>query len=756
MWFGGDNATNNGRLFHNVTKAICIDSVHTNDPHTQYLRIRDLIENFEFPSLSYRLPFTVLRRVVSQCLFSSIRPRLSFQPISRKDAKSLDLLIAKKIHEYLAFPFAFNSTLLSLPLSLHGFDFPSISRTNDACALQGLQRDLNHHVPSFRMMADITLADWTCSFNHCCSPFDSSSALGNSRPSFIRRRNLLPWAWVLAHTVMSELNVSLRHTDQSHLFLGAVAISHISRTLSSQRSLSAHIMNSLSRLNILSLSQIATWTYTTHPITQLHPSWALSPRDDVFAFLSKNIPPHQITALSTWLRNLSLSHITYGLDSSLAIPRHLRQHEAEHHILSLIQASPLPSFISPTVPILASDASMIPPSVSLHQSRSVTLAVSSTFGSITASLQSLRRSASILHGEVYGLITAVVLLRSQASRCLPHSLPPIITDHLNSTRLISDSFIQNHPPLSWSGLPARSLYRWLRDLISQFPTRPTLNYTPAHTSSTSLPSLANAHADHYASSSQRFPLSNPTMPIPTFSMDRYTPFTEEDGFIEYNLASFVHHFSARASASNPAFHPNQTHLRLLYDDHSLPDHPYTRTSSAYSAVVQLYSRSSQLPTPALLSARLRDGAENCRRSQCYLDRRTWVLDNQHHIFVTCPSFQHLRQQYLQRVLEETTKLLEEFQLLPTTHSDLLRAASTLFTDDAQTWPEYRSRYYLGVIPSVAHLSPNGVHPTTKEMKRFTHRVAHLWHTVAIQLSGRIWGEWSRQNRASLEQVILYI
>lgn len=496
-----------------VTNHLEFLRVHTNDLHTQYLRIRDLIENFEFPSLSYRLPFTVLRRIVSQCLISSIRPRLSFQPISKKDAKSLDLLIAKKIHEYLSFPFAFNSTLLSLPLSLHGFDFPSITRIIDACALQGLQRDLNHHVPSFRMMADITLADWTCSFNHCCSPLGSSSALGNSRPSFTRRRNLLPWAWILAHNVMSELNVSFRHTDQSHLFLGSVVISHVSRSLSSQHTLSAHIINSLTRLNILFLSQIATWTYTTHPISQPQPTWSLSPRDDVLNFLSNNIPAHQTTALSTWLHHLSLAHITYGLDSSLAIPRHLRQHEAEHHTLALLRASPLPPFASPT-PILASDASMIPPSVPLHQSRSVTPAVSSTFGSVTASLQPLRRSASTLHGEVYGLITAVVLLRSEAPHSLSHSLPPIITDHLNSTRLISDSFIQSKPPLSWSALPARSLCRWLRDLLSQFPTRPALTYTPVHTSSTSLPSIADAHADHCASSSQYHPLSKPTHAYP--------------------------------------------------------------------------------------------------------------------------------------------------------------------------------------------------------------------------------------------------
>ncbi|KAI0072126.1 hypothetical protein K474DRAFT_1605738 [Panus rudis PR-1116 ss-1] len=140
--------------------------VRVNDTNAQYRKIRDLILNFSLPHLHTRLPLTALWRIFSQCLASRIRPYLSFQPVSRQHAVLLDNLLAQRVHEYFSFPFRFNSSLLMLPLNSLGFDFPSFSRMNDAAAVSGLLRDLNHHVPIFRDMARITLTDWMCSVSH--------------------------------------------------------------------------------------------------------------------------------------------------------------------------------------------------------------------------------------------------------------------------------------------------------------------------------------------------------------------------------------------------------------------------------------------------------------------------------------------------------------------------------------------------------------------------------------------------------------
>lgn len=70
--------------------------------------------------------------------------------------------------------------LLSMPFHLHGFDFPSISRLNDSAAVLGLLRDLNHHLPLFRDLASVSLADWSCSLAPYHSPIHANS------PSFHR------------------------------------------------------------------------------------------------------------------------------------------------------------------------------------------------------------------------------------------------------------------------------------------------------------------------------------------------------------------------------------------------------------------------------------------------------------------------------------------------------------------------------------------------------------------------------------------
>ncbi len=121
-----------------------------NDPSATIPQAEEFDIIFDFPSLlNIRLPLPALRRVLSQCLVSKIRPHLAISQFPRQTAIHLDHLIAAKVHEYFSFPFCFNSGLLSLPLSLHGFNFPSVSHLNRVAAMNGLLRDLNHHIGTF-------------------------------------------------------------------------------------------------------------------------------------------------------------------------------------------------------------------------------------------------------------------------------------------------------------------------------------------------------------------------------------------------------------------------------------------------------------------------------------------------------------------------------------------------------------------------------------------------------------------------------
>ncbi|KAK1221596.1 hypothetical protein PQX77_015609 [Marasmius sp. AFHP31] len=116
-----------------------------------------------------------------------------------------------------------------------------------------------------------------------------------------------------------------------------------------------------------------------------------------------------------------------------------------------------------------------------------------------------------------------------------------------------------------------SVFRCVVDIfhrLSSQSTNVSLSYTPAHTNSLSPSSIANDFADqlaklaHSLSNTTHYP---PLAPIPTFLKDTY----------------------------------------VLYDPSPPPEHPY-KSFHAYSAVIQLYARSSQLDASFTKLQRLGD------------------------------------------------------------------------------------------------------------------------------------------------------
>lgn len=208
-----------------ITDHITFLRVPINQPFKQFSFLCDIISNFHFPLVPARLPLTVMRHIVSQCVISKLRPHLALQSISNSHALHLDSLLASKIHQHLHFPFQFPTTLLSTPLDLRGLGFPSISCLNASLAVSGLHRDLTHHLPSFQNMALITLLDWTCLFNRCVHPLSPPYSLTRTPNS--HHSHLLPFSWLLAVTTLSTLQLSLQSTDLSFLLHGHVSLQHL-------------------------------------------------------------------------------------------------------------------------------------------------------------------------------------------------------------------------------------------------------------------------------------------------------------------------------------------------------------------------------------------------------------------------------------------------------------------------------------------------------------------------------------------------
>ena len=111
-------------------------------------------------------------------------------------------------------------------------------------------------------------------------------------------------------------------------------------------------------------------------------------------------------------------------------------------------------------------------------------------------------------------------------------------------------------------------YRWILDLVNQ--KSAVVTYTKAHTSDKTFPAVLNCEADFLTSSSQKHISTIPLAPIPTFFMDPFTFYRQQDGWVESNIRYFVDHFSAKSTADALAHLPNHRMSTWLYDHHPLP------------------------------------------------------------------------------------------------------------------------------------------------------------------------------------------
>ena len=194
------------------------------DPGSRFQALKEFIE-FKFPKLVVKTPIILLWKIIAQCIISCCCALLSLQPVKQDQAIKLDHLIASKVHETLGFPYQAMTLILTLPLSLHSMGFPSIKWINAGLSIDGLNCDLKHHIPAYRNIARLTLADWTCSINNCTYPLDGKGHDQN----FTHYLKCIPTAWIIALQYMgsNELRLALHCTNISYISSGDIAISHV-------------------------------------------------------------------------------------------------------------------------------------------------------------------------------------------------------------------------------------------------------------------------------------------------------------------------------------------------------------------------------------------------------------------------------------------------------------------------------------------------------------------------------------------------
>ena len=512
-------------------------------------------------------------------------------------------------------------------------------------------------------------------------------------------------------------------TDYTHIVKGDVSISHCLKILKTldHSSPSGTAVHSLRSSGFGLLNQVGQWRSINNTIKFVpYILGDLLPHTDVKK-------PSKALKLNWDKIALALSHshieLFFSGSADLLTNRLQRRDQAEDYITALSSICGFsPSAFFHNYTSWVSDGSMIPAASTISDPKSITAAVS---GPTSLVMRIPNRNASILQGEQMGLVSALVLAKQ----------PPLIyTDHLNSTQLIDDNrtaINQAHRLCSMNG---RSYYRWILDLVTR--KSATISYTKAHTTDTSLPASLNREADHLASSTQKNISKISIAPVPTFFMEPYTFHRDCDGWIESNIRYFVDHHLAKATADSLALLPKHHMSTWLYDPTPPPPWIYTKASSAYTALVQLYGRSGQLQTAEGMFQKKTSTSRMCRFG-CD------DIESPHHIFVSCDRFSNLRSNELTAIHTSIKNRLDAADICSHNQKPLLDLAKLIFTN-SDLWPLHSTYYYIGQIPKIGPLLPPSTFDNYVNHSRLIHNIASDLHLSSVRLASRIFGNLQKE------------
>jgi hypothetical protein len=257
-------------------------------------------------------------------------------------------------------------------------------------------------------------------------------------------------------------------------------------------------------------------------------------------------------------------------------------------------------------------------------------------------------------------------------------------------------------------------------------------HTKSHMNIMNLVSLLNNKADHYVSKAQGATHLIPAAPIPTFCMDDFTFYRDSDGWVKSNIHVFTDYFMARQTTVSLS-HSHHHHMSVqLYDPRPSPLHPYTRASSAYSVLVQLYACWGQLPMASCSNQRGQLVSGKCRYG-CKM------MEDMHHIFVICTKFESLRSEAAGLKMKKIAKMVEDIEVRLSYGEKLMKAAKFFFCNSIECWPLHVLTFYLGYVPKLDALVSDEMFVNLTSCTRFLFNISSDFHLAGIRLVSCIWG-----------------
>ncbi|KAJ6543598.1 hypothetical protein DFH09DRAFT_928429, partial [Mycena vulgaris] len=121
-----------------------------------------------------------------------------------------------------------------------------------------------------------------------------------------------------------------------------------------------------------------------------------------------------------------------------------------------------------------------------------------------------------------------------------------------------------------------------------------------------------------------------------------------------------------------------------------------------------------------------------------------VIEDAHHLFVECERYTEWKDKAAETLQAKTEMKLIELGVEETARERLITAAKFLFSREDSIWPLKHTFYYLGHIPPLEPLLPTSAVETKFTRERLLHHLAAEWHLTAIQMGGRIFGDYQKE------------
>ena len=202
-------------------------------------------------------------------------------------------------------------------------------------------------------------------------------------------------------------------------------------------------------------------------------------------------------------------------------------------------------------------------------------------------------------------------------------------------------------------------------------------------------------------------------------MDEYTFYWTG----EFDIRALVTHNLQCQRAETLSIRHNQRMATWLYNQGPLPPFIYTHATSAYTALVQWYACSGQLPTAECMKIRGSNIDGECR----FGCRK---IEDMHHVFVECRRFKDMRKETADGVLKATADIISKFSLKEATVECLLTKAKSSFVNCAETWPLQYSAFYLGHILRIDNIVDTSAFKNWVTEWRFFHAIHCAWHAAS--------------------------